>query len=299
MTREAFGRALADIGENEKVFVIDTDEDVSTKSEYFRAKYPGRFIQAGISEQNAVGVGAGLAASGKIPFVVSYACFLCSRGYDQIRMSAAIAKSNIRICGTHGGVGVGCDGPSHHAIDDIGLMRMLPDMTVVQPADSNEAREIAKESVKFSGPLYIRLTRQALPDLVPHEFRIGKGVLLREGCDVSVVATGSMVHEALKAAAILEKEGISAEVINIHTIKPIDTELLASSAKKTGCVVTCEDHGIGGLYSAVTEVLAERCPVPAKGIFVGGFTESGTCAELYEKCGLTAESIAEAARSLR
>jgi transketolase len=298
MTREAFGKALAELGKDDRVFVIDTDEDVSTKSSYFREKHPDRFVQAGIAEQNAVGIGAGLAASGKVPFVVSYACFLCTRAYDQIRMSVAFPKTNVKVCGTHGGIGVGCDGPSHHAIDDIGLMRMLLNMTVVQPADANEARLAAEEALRFHGPMYIRLTRQALPDLGPHEFKIGKGVVLREGGDVSLVATGSMVHTAVEAAKILEKQGVSADVINIHTIKPIDSELLAASAKKTGRVVTCEDHGIGGLYSAVSEVLSEACPALMKGVYARSLSESGTPEELYERQGLTAENIAKVALGL-
>jgi transketolase len=214
-------------------------------------------------------------------------------------MSVAYPGSNVRICGTHGGIGVGPDGPTHHAITDIGLMRMLPGMTVVQPADDNEAVAVTRAALGFRGPLYIRLTRQQLPGLPVHEFRIGSGVVMREGRDVSIIATGSMLHPALEAAERLSKEGVSAEVINIHTIKPIDVKLILKTAGKTGRVVTCEDHGIGGLYSAVSEILSEHLPVPMKGVYVRGFADSGTHEELYSTYGLTAGGVIKAVKEIK
>lgn len=303
-TREAYGKALVELGEkNKNIVVLDADLSKSTKTADFGKAYPERFFNMGIAEGDMMTTAAGLSTCGKIPFASTFAVFATGRAFEQIRNSICYPELNVKIAATHAGLTVGEDGASHQSIEDISIMRTLPNMTVVCPCDDVEARAAVIAAAEYDGPVYIRLGRSSVPTLndeATYKYEIGKAVTLREGRDVTIFATGIMVNEAMKAADILKNEGIDAEVINIHTIKPIDVEAVISSAKKTGAVVTCEEHNvIGGLGSAVCEVLSENCPVIVKRVGVmDTFGESGKPAELLKEYGLTAGNVASAVREV-
>lgn len=296
-TRESYGKALAKIGKKyENLVVLDADLAAATKTDLFRKEFSERHINCGIAEQNMVGIAAGLATCGKIPFISSFAMFAAGRTYEQIRNSVCYPETNVKIGATHAGVSVGEDGATHQCIEDISLMRGLPGMVVINPADDVEAQAAVVASIEHEGPVYIRFGRFPIPvfnDEFEYQFQLGKGITLKEGKDVSIIATGLEVYEAIKAAEMLMEDGISAEVINIHTIKPLDTELILSSAKKTERVVTVEEHSIiGGLGTAVCELLSEKMPTKVLRIGVEDeFTKSGPAKELLEKYGLNAEGI--------
>lgn len=302
-TRDAYGQALAELGAiNDKVVVLDADLSKSTKTNDFKKVFPERFFNIGIAEQNLLGTAAGFAAAGKIPFASSFAVFAVGRAYDQIRNSIAYPKLNVKIAATHAGLTVGEDGGSHQMLEDIALMRALPNMTVLVPADGEETKQAVMAAAAYEGPVYIRLGRPKVPVLfdADYQFEIGKGVVLRDGSDVTLVATGIMVSKAVEAAEKLAAEGISAAVVNISTIKPLDNALIIQMAQKTGAVVTCEEHNIyGGLGSAVAEVLVEHCPMPMVRVGVEDkFGESGLPDQLLEKHGLTADNIAAKAKEV-
>lgn len=302
-TRDAYGEALAELGAvNENIVVLEADLSKSTKTNDFKKVYPERFFNMGIAEQNLLGTAAGFAAAGKIPFASSFAVFATGRAYDQIRNSIAYPNLNVKIAATHAGLTVGEDGGSHQMLEDIALMRALPNMTVIVPADGVETKQAVKAAAEYEGPVYIRMGRPKVPVLFgdDYKFEIGKGVVLKEGSDVTLVATGIMVSKAVEAAELLATEGISAAVVNISTIKPLDADLIIAQAQKTGAMVTCEEHNIyGGLGSAVAEVLVENCPVPMVRVGVADkFGESGLPDELLEKHGLTANNIAAQAKAV-
>ena len=296
-TREAYGKALAALANtNENVVVLDADLSKSTKTADFKAVAPERFFNMGIAEGNMMGVAAGLSTCGKIPFVSTFAMFATGRAFEQIRNSICYPKLNVKVCATHAGLTVGEDGASHQAIEDISLMRSVPNMVVINPADDIETEAAIKAVAEMEGPCYVRLGRMAVSrvnDETNYNFVIGKGITLAEGNDVAIIATGIMVEAALEAKEELAKEGINARVINIHTIKPIDEELIIKAAKETGVIVTAEEHSIiGGLGSAVAEVVSEKCPVPVLRVGVKDtFGESGKPNELLEKYGLTSKDI--------
>ena len=301
-TREAYGKVLKDLAStNENIVVLDADLSKSTKTADFKSVAPERFFNMGIAEGNMMGVAAGLSTCGKIPFVSTFAMFAAGRAFEQIRNSICYPKLNVKVCATHAGLTVGEDGASHQAIEDISLMRSIPNMTVINPADAVETDAVIKAIAEIDGPCYVRLGRLAVNnvnDAATYKFELGKGITLKEGNDVTLVATGIMVEAALEAAEMLAKEGINARVINIHTIKPIDREILVNAAKETGAIVTAEEHTvIGGLGSAVAEVLTEECPVPVLKVGVQDtFGESGKPNELLEAYGLTANNIVEKAK---
>ena len=302
-TRDAYGEALAELGEtNKDVVVLDADLSGSTKTAIFAKKFPERFFNMGIAEQNMMGTAAGLAASGKIPFASTFAIFATGRAWEQVRQSIAYPKLNVKIVATHAGITVGEDGASHQSVEDIAVMRVIPNMTVIVPADGVETKKVINEIVRYRGPVYVRLSRGKSPVVLDdsYSFEIGKGVVLKDGTDVSLIACGVMVYKALQAADILGKEGVSARVINISSIKPIDVDLIIRAARETGCVVTAEEHSIvGGLGGAVAEVLAENCPVPVKRVGIEDkFGTSGDADLLMELYGLTADNIAKAAREV-
>ena len=296
-TREAYGKALAALANtNENVVVLDADLSKSTKTADFKAVAPERFFNMGIAEGNMMGVAAGLSTCGKVPFVSTFAMFAAGRAFEQIRNSICYPKLNVKVCATHAGLTVGEDGASHQAIEDISLMRSVPNMVVINPADDIETEAAIKAVAEMEGPCYVRLGRMAVSrvnDEANYNFVIGKGITLAEGNDVAIIATGIMVEAALEAKGELAKEGINARVINIHTIKPIDEELIIKAAKETGVIVTAEEHSIiGGLGSAVAEVVSENCPVPVLRVGVKDtFGESGKPNELLEKYGLTSNDI--------
>ena len=296
-TREAYGKALAALANtNENVVVLDADLSKSTKTADFKAVAPERFFNMGIAEGNMMGVAAGLSTCGKVPFVSTFAMFAAGRAFEQIRNSICYPKLNVKVCATHAGLTVGEDGASHQAIEDISLMRSVPNMVVINPADDIETEAAIKAVAEMEGPCYVRLGRMAVSrvnDETNYNFIIGKGITLAEGNDVAIIATGIMVEAALEAKEELAKEGINARVINIHTIKPIDEELIIKAAKETGVIVTAEEHSIiGGLGSAVAEVVSEKCPVPVLRVGVKDtFGESGKPNELLEKYGLTSKDI--------
>ena len=296
-TREAYGKALAALANtNENVVVLDADLSKSTKTVDFKAVAPERFFNMGIAEGNMMGVAAGLSTCGKVPFVSTFAMFAAGRAFEQIRNSICYPKLNVKVCATHAGLTVGEDGASHQAIEDISLMRSVPNMVVINPADDIETEAAIKAVAEMEGPCYVRLGRMAVSrvnDETNYNFVIGKGITLAEGNDVAIIATGIMVEAALEAKEELAKEGINARVINIHTIKPIDEELIIKAAKETGVIVTAEEHSIiGGLGSAVAEVVSEKCPVPVLRVGVKDtFVESGKTNELLEKYGLTSKDI--------
>lgn len=300
-TRESYGKALADLGKEYDIVVLDADLSKSTKTDTFKKEFPDRFINMGIAEQNMMSTAAGLASCGKVVFASSFAMFAAGRAFEQIRNSICYPKLNVKIGATHAGISVGEDGATHQCLEDIGIMRTIPNMVVINPADDVEARAAVKAAVLHDGPVYLRFGRLAVPvlyDEAEYDFEIGKGVLLEDGTDVSIVATGLMVEPALEAKKMLAAEGINARVINIHTIKPIDRDILVKAAKETGAIVTCEEHNvIGGLGSAVAEVLCEEAPVPMERVGVkDAFGKSGVPADLLKEYGLTAEDIAAAAK---
>lgn len=297
-TREAYGKALVKLGKiNDDVVVLDADLSKSTKTNDFCKAYPNRFFNMGIAEQNLVGAACGFAAAGKIPFASTFAMFATGRAFEVIRNSACYPKLNVKICATHAGITVGEDGGSHQSVEDISLMRSVPNMTVLVPADGVEAEKMIFAAAEFNGPMYVRLGRSAVPTLFneDYNFEIGKGVVLKEGNDATIIACGMMVNEAILAADMLKEENINVRVINMSTIKPIDTELIIKAAKETKAIVTAEEHSIiGGLGSAVSEVVSENCPTIVKKVGINDcFGESGTPAELLEKYGLTAKHIVE------
>ena len=294
-TREAYGNALAEFGGDERILVLDADLSKSTKTECFKKKYPERFINMGIAEANMISTAAGLATCGKIVFASSFAMF------EQVRNSVCYPNLNVKVCATHAGVSVGEDGATHQALEDVAIMRALPNMTVISPCDAVETRAAIKAAIDNYGPFYVRLGRLAVEeinDADTYKFELGKGVTLKEGTDVTLIATGLMVGEALKAQKILAEENISARVINIHTIKPIDKDIIIKAAKETGALVSCEEHNvIGGLGSAVAEVLCGNFPAPL--IRIGTqdvFGKSGVPKLLLEEYHLTAKDITEAAK---
>lgn len=300
-TREAYGAALAELGEKYKnVVVLDADLSKSTKTHDFKKKYPDRFFNMGISEQDLIGTAAGFATCGKIPFASTFAMFATGRAFEQIRNSIAYPRLNVKIAATHAGITLGEDGASHQAIEDVAIMRAVPNMTIVNPADALSTRKAIEAAIQYNGPMYIRLGRLGVPEVYKEDidFTIGKGILIEEGKDVTIIASGFMVHLAIEASAMLKEEGISAEVIDMHTIKPIDKNLIIGSARKTGAIVTAEEHNIiGGLGGAVAEVLCEEYPVPVARVGIKDvFGQSGKPMELVELYGISAKDIAAAAR---
>lgn len=296
-TREAYGNALAELGEKDKnIVVLDADLSKSTKTDSFKKLFPERHINMGIAEANMMTTAAGITSCGKTVFASSFAVFAAGRAFEQIRNSICYPKLNVKIGATHAGISVGEDGGSHQSVEDIALMRSLPGMVVISPCDAEESRMAVLAAAKYNGPVYLRFGRLAVPPVYEQgkcNFEIGKGITLREGTDVTIVATGLMVTPSLEAAETLAQKGISAEVIDIHTIKPIDAELIAKSAAKTGKVITVEEHNIiGGLGSAVAEVLCEKAPTKLLRIGIDDkFGKSGTPAALLEEYGLTKENI--------
>jgi transketolase len=295
-TREAYGNALAELGEKYDFVVLDADLAAATKTGTFKKKFPERFFNCGIAEGNMMSVAAGLAAAGKVVFASSFAMFAAGRAYEQIRNSIGYPHLNVKIGATHAGITVGEDGATHQCIEDFALMRAIPGMTVINPADAVEARAAVEAAINFYGPVYMRFGRYAVPvinDKDSFKFEIGKGTTMREGKDVTIVATGMLVSMALEAAEILKNEGIDARVINISTIKPIDKDIILDAARATGAIVTAEEHSIiGGLGSAVSEVVCEGCPVPVVKLGIEDkFGRSGKVPPLLEAYGLTVENL--------
>ncbi|MCH5259314.1 MAG: transketolase family protein [Lachnospiraceae bacterium] len=296
-TRESYGNALAECGADfPNLVVLDADLAGATKTSVFQKAYPDRHIDCGIAECNMTGIAAGLATCGKVPFISSFAMFAAGRNYEQVRNSIGYPHLNVKIGATHAGITVGEDGATHQCNEDVALMRTIPGMTVIVPSDDVEAKAAVRAAIEHEGPVYLRFGRAAVPvinDRPDYQFEIGKGVLLREGKDVTIIASGITVASALEAAEMLAADGISAEVINIHTIKPLDEELVLTSAKKTGKVVTAEEHTvIGGLGSAVCDCLSEKCPTPVLKIGMKDvFGESGSANALVEKYGLDGKGI--------
>lgn len=302
-TREAYGKVLVELGaEYPNLVVMDADLSGSTKSGEFAKVYPERFFNAGIAEQNLYGMAAGFALSGKIVCASTFAMFASGRAFEIIRNSIGYTGANVKICASHAGITVGEDGASHQTFEDIALMRTIPGMTVINPCDGNSAEKLIRQAVEMDGPAYIRLGRAAVPEFYNQEdeIKLGKGKLLREGKDVAIIATGIMVAEAMEAALILQEEGISARVIDIHTIKPLDRDIIIEAAQETGRVVTAEEHSIlGGLGGAVSELLATECPT--RMAMIGQhdtFGESGKPDELKAKYGMTKEDIVLAVKSI-
>ena len=295
-TRESYGNTLKELGAtNPNIVVLDADLSTATKTDTFKKEFPDRFFDCGIAEGNMMGIAAGLATTGLIPFASTFAMFAAGRGFEQIRNSIGYPHLNVKIGATHGGISVGEDGASHQCLEDLALMRTIPGMVVMCPSDDIEARACVKAAVEHIGPVYMRFGRAATPVInsEDYHFEIGKGHILREGTDVSIIANGLCVSSALEAADMLAKDGISAEVVNICTIKPLDEELVIQTAKKTGKVVTAEEHSIiGGLGGAVAECLSEHCPTKMYRIGVRDrFGESGPAAELIHKYELDGEGI--------
>ncbi|GGZ64366.1 transketolase family protein [Mesonia mobilis] len=302
-TRSGFGAGLAELGKtNENVVALCADLTGSLKMDEFKANHPERFFQVGIAEANMIGMAAGMTIGGKIPFTGTFANFSTGRVYDQIRQSVAYSGKNVKICASHAGLTLGEDGATHQILEDIGLMKMLPGMTVINTCDFNQTKAATIAIAEHDGPVYLRFGRPKVANFTPEDqkFEIGKAVQLTEGNDVTIVATGHLVWEALLAAEELEAKGISAEVINIHTIKPLDDEAILASVAKTGCLVTAEEHNfLGGLGESVARVLAENKPVPQEFIATKDtFGESGTPAQLMEKYGLNANAIKNAAEKV-
>ena len=301
-TREGYGKALVELAEKYDFIVLDADLAAATKTGVFKKQYPERFFDCGIAEGNMMCVAAGIAATGKVAIASSFAMFAAGRAFEQIRNAIGYPHLNVKIGATHAGITVGEDGATHQCNEDIALMRTIPGMVILNPADANEAKAALEAAINHYGPVYLRFGRYAVPNMTAempdYKFELGRGVVYRDGKDVTLVATGYMLHLALEAAEMLEKDGISAAVINIHTIKPLDTDLLAEYAEKTGAVVTAEEHSvIGGLGAAVCEALAESCPVPVMRVGVQDmYGRSGKVPELLEIYGLTAQNIYENAK---
>ena len=302
-TRESYGESLRDLAEKyENLVVLDADLAAATKTGIFKKAYPDRFFDCGIAEANMMGVAAGLAATGKIPFASTFAMFAAGRAYEIVRNSIGYPHLNVKIGATHAGISVGEDGATHQCNEDIALMRTIPGMTIINPADDVEARQAVESAINYTGPVYMRFGRLAIPvfnDKNNYKFELGKGVVLREGTDVTIIATGLMVYEALEASKTLADEGISARVVNIHTIKPLDTELVCKCACDTGVIVTVEEHSIiGGLGSAVAEAVTGCCPVPVVRIGVNDeYGCSGPAVDLLKRFGLCAENIVAKTRN--
>ena len=296
-TRDSYGNALAELGtEHDNVVVLDADLAAATKTGVFKKAHPDRFIDCGIAESNMIGVAAGLATTGKVPFASSFAMFAAGRAFEQVRNSVGYPHLNVKIGATHAGISVGEDGATHQCNEDIALMRTIPGMVVINPADDVEARAAVRAAYEHQGPVYLRFGRLAVPvinDRPDYKFELGKGVVLREGKDLTIIATGLPVSNCLEAAEKLAADGIDAKVINIHTIKPLDEELVVAAAKETGRVVTVEEHSvIGGLGSAVCDVLSEKAPTRVMKIGINDtFGESGPALELLKKYGLDTDSI--------
>ena len=302
-TREAYGNALAAVGaKNKNIVVLDADLSKSTKTNAFKEQFPDRFFNAGIAEQNLISVGAGLATAGKIPFVSSFAMFATGRAFEQIRNAVCYPKLNVKVCATHAGITVGEDGATHQSLEDIACMRVLPNMTVVVPADEAETTSVIEWAANYQGPVYVRLGRAGVDDTTPagYQFVPGKSQTLVEGADLTIIACGALVGPAVEGAKELAQAGISARVINMASIKPIDKDAIVKAAQETGAILTAEEHNVlGGLGSAVAEVVVQEAPVPMA--FVGvqdSFGESGTPKELMAKYGLTAKDIVAAAKKL-
>lgn len=295
-TRDAFGEALVNLArKNKNLVVVSADLAESTRVSDFAKKYPERFVEVGVAEQNMLGVAAGLALAGKVPIAASFAAFSPGRNWDQLRVSVCYSKANVKIIGSHTGLGAGEDGASHQALEDIAITRCLPNLVVIAPADYHETKKALAAAIAYNGPVYLRLSRQNTAVFTNEKspFKIGQAQVLKKGQDITLIACGPMVSEALEAAKKLASENISAEVINCHTIKPLDQKTILASVKKTKKVVSIEDHQIhGGMGSAVAEMLAENFPVPMKLLGVNDtFGESGVPAELYKKYGLSQENI--------
>lgn len=300
-TREAYGKALETLGSNESIVVLDADLSKSTKTDLFKKKYPERFFNMGIAEANMIATAAGISTCGKTVFASTFAIFAACRAFEQIRNSICYPELNVKIAATHAGISVGEDGASHQTIEDIALMRVLPNMVVISPADAVETKHAVEAAIQHNGPVYLRLGRLGVPviyDEKTYKFEIGKGVTVSDGTDVTIFATGLMVQPALDAKEILAKEGINARIIDIHTIKPIDSEIIIKAAKETGAIVTAEEHSvIGGLGSAISEVIVQNYPVPVKMVGVEDrFGKSGNPVELLKMYGLTAENIVSKAK---
>jgi transketolase len=299
-TRSGFGAGLLELGKhNEQVVALCADLTGSLKMDAFAKEFPDRFFQIGIAEANMIGIAAGLTIGGKIPFTGTFANFSTGRVYDQIRQSVAYSDKNVKICASHAGLTLGEDGATHQILEDLGMMRMLPGMTVINPCDFNQTKAATLAIANHKGPVYLRFGRPAVPNFTAPDqvFEIGKAVMLNEGSDVTVIATGHMVWKAIEAAEQLEAQGISVELINIHTIKPLDEKAVLASVRKTNCVVTAEEHNrFGGLGDAIAQVLSRNFPVPQEYVAVNdSFGESGTPDQLMEKYGLTAGAIVKAA----
>lgn len=298
-TRESYGNALAALGQDhEDLVVLDADLAGATKTSTFKKAFPDRFFDCGIAEGNMMAVAAGLAAAGMVPFASTFAMFAAGRAFEQVRNSIGYPHLNVKIGATHGGISVGEDGASHQCCEDFALMRSIPGMTVMCPADDVEARAAVKAAYEFEGPVYLRFGRSATPvfhDEDSFEFKIGKGEVLQDGNDVAIIATGLMTYEAIKAGEMLREKGINARVINMCTIKPLDEELILKAAAECGKVVTCEEHSIiGGLGEAVSALLSEKCPTPVRRIGVNDeFGHSGPAADLLKQFGLCAENIVD------
>ncbi|MFD1063578.1 transketolase family protein [Winogradskyella litorisediminis] len=302
-TRSGFGDGLTELGKtNENVVALCADLIGSLKMDEFKANHPERFFQVGIAEANMIGIAAGLTIGGKIPFTGTFANFSTGRVYDQIRQSVAYSGKNVKICASHAGITLGEDGATHQILEDIGLMKMLPGMTVINTCDYNQTKAATLAIADYEGPVYLRFGRPKVANFTPENqtFEIGKALQLTEGSDVTIVATGHLVWEALEAAKTLHAEGISAEVINIHTIKPLDDDAILKSVSKTGCVVTAEEHNyLGGLGESVSRVLAKNNPTPQEFVATDDtFGESGTPAQLMDKYGLNAKAIVEASKKV-
>lgn len=300
-TRDAYGQTLLELGRaNPNIVVLDADLATSTRTSLFAKEFPNRFFNVGVAEANMVGMAGGLASSGKIPFISSFACFLTCKGYDQLRMAVAYPHLNVKVVASHGGISVGEDGASQQSIEDIALMSSLPGFIVAIPADEHAARALVKEAAQINGPVYLRVGRPKAPMI--HEastpFSLGKGVLLRQGRDATVIANGFLVFEALMAAQELQKENLSVAVVDMHTVKPLDEALVVAQARTTGAIVTAEEHQIwGGLGAAVAQAVSKNHPVPMEFVAINDtYAESGKPEELFAKYGLTASNIVQALR---
>ena len=302
-TRESYGEALAALGEKyEDLYVLDADLAAATKTGIFKKKFPERFFDCGIAEANMMGVAAGLAATGKIPFASTFAMFAAGRAFEIVRNSIGYPHLNVKIGATHAGISVGEDGATHQCNEDIALMRTIPGMTIINPADDVEAKAAVEAAILHKGPVYMRFGRLAAPvfnDPAAYKFELGKGIKLRDGKDITIIATGLMVAEAIEAAKVLEAEGVSAAVINIHTIKPIDEDIIVEAAKATGLLLTVEEHSIiGGLGSAVCDVVSAKCPTKVIKIGVNDeFGHSGPAVQLLKEFGLCADNIVKTAKA--
>jgi transketolase len=302
-TRVAYGNALAEFGTDENIFVLDADLSVCTMSCKFKEKYPKRFFNSGIAEANMIGVAAGMATTGKTVFVNSFAMFIAGRGFEQIRNSVAYPNLNVKLIGTHAGLSVGEDGATHQCLEDIGTLRTVPNVVILCPCDNNETKEAVRAAINHKGPVYIRLGRspvETVTERSDYRFELGKGIELMKGKDVTIISAGLMVQEAMKAATMLKSEQISARVIDMHTIKPVDKEIIIKAATETGAIVTAEEHNIiGGLGSAVAEVLVENCWIPMSRVGVNdAFGRSGSPEELAKMYGITPNHIIDKVKTV-